>query len=66
MRRIYCVGQNYAAHVREMGGDERKPPFFRRYWIRQFEMMSRITYEYADEIFTRAQAPGLAEATWTG
>jgi fumarylpyruvate hydrolase len=28
VRRIYCVGQNYAAHVREMGGDERKPPFF--------------------------------------
>ena len=22
MRRIYCVGRNYAAHVREMGGDE--------------------------------------------
>ncbi|MHC4940369.1 MAG: GT4 family glycosyltransferase PelF [Planctomycetota bacterium] len=31
---------------------ERAPPYFRRYWIRQFEMMSRITYEYADEIFT--------------
>ncbi|MEM8882737.1 MAG: GT4 family glycosyltransferase PelF [Planctomycetota bacterium] len=31
---------------------ERKPPFFRRYWIRQFEMMSRVTYEYADEIYT--------------
>jgi len=31
---------------------EREAPFFRRYWIRQFEMMSRTTYEYADEIFT--------------
>jgi len=31
---------------------ERKPPYFRRYWIRQFEMMSRVTYEYSDEIFT--------------
>ena len=31
---------------------ERAPPFFRRYWIRQFEMMSRVTYEYADEIYT--------------
>ena len=31
---------------------ERKVPFFRRYWIRQFQMMSRITYEYADEILT--------------
>lgn len=28
VRRIYCVGRNYAAHIREMGGDERKPPFF--------------------------------------
>lgn len=28
VRRIYCVGRNYAAHVREMGGDERNPPFF--------------------------------------
>jgi glycosyltransferase involved in cell wall biosynthesis len=31
---------------------ERRAPFFRRYWIRQFQMMSRITYEYADEILT--------------
>jgi len=29
VRRIYCVGQNYGAHVREMGGDPtRTPPFF--------------------------------------
>lgn len=28
VRRVYCVGRNYAAHIREMGGDERKPPFF--------------------------------------
>jgi fumarylpyruvate hydrolase len=28
VRRIYCVGRNYAAHVREMGGDEREAPFF--------------------------------------
>jgi len=28
VRRILCVGQNYAAHRREMGGDDRKPPFF--------------------------------------
>ena len=31
---------------------ERTAPFFRRYWTRQFEMMSTITYDYADEIFT--------------
>ncbi|MEP7311842.1 MAG: fumarylacetoacetate hydrolase family protein [Pseudomonadota bacterium] len=29
VRRIYCVGRNYAAHVREMGGDPaREAPFF--------------------------------------
>ena len=29
VRRIYCVGRNYAAHAREMGHDQdREPPFF--------------------------------------
>lgn len=29
VRRILCVGQNYAAHAREMGGDPSRPaPFF--------------------------------------
>jgi fumarylpyruvate hydrolase len=28
VRRILCVAQNYAAHRREMGGDDRRPPFF--------------------------------------
>ena len=28
VRRIYCVGRNYAAHAREMGFSDREPPFF--------------------------------------
>lgn len=28
VRRIYCVGRNYAEHAREMGHDAREPPFF--------------------------------------
>lgn len=28
IRRVLCVGRNYAAHRREMGGDDRDPPFF--------------------------------------
>src|SRR4051812_44423580 len=29
VHRIYCVGRNYAAHAKEMGGDPtREPPFF--------------------------------------
>jgi fumarylpyruvate hydrolase len=28
VRRVYCVGRNYAEHVREMGGDLREQPSF--------------------------------------
>lgn len=28
VHRIYCVGKNYAAHIREMGADMREPPCF--------------------------------------
>jgi fumarylpyruvate hydrolase len=29
LRRVFCVGRNYAAHAREMGSDpDREPPFF--------------------------------------
>ncbi len=28
VRRIYCVGRNYQAHRKEMGSDDREPPFF--------------------------------------
>ncbi len=28
IHRIYCVGRNYAAHAREMGADDREPPFY--------------------------------------
>ncbi|MWP67900.1 fumarylacetoacetate hydrolase family protein, partial [Escherichia coli] len=29
VRRIYCIGRNYLAHIREMGeADERDPPIF--------------------------------------
>lgn len=28
VRRVYCVGQNYADHAAEMGADGRNPPFF--------------------------------------
>ncbi len=29
VRRIFCVGRNYAEHAKEMGGDsEKEPPFF--------------------------------------
>ncbi len=33
VRRVFCIGRNYAAHAREMGSDpEREPPFFFTKW----------------------------------
>ncbi|HEV7598734.1 MAG TPA: fumarylacetoacetate hydrolase family protein [Bradyrhizobium sp.] len=28
VRRVWCVGRNYVEHIKEMGQDEREPPFF--------------------------------------
>jgi fumarylpyruvate hydrolase len=28
VRRVWCVGRNYATHARELGNDAREPPFF--------------------------------------
>ncbi|WP_159718131.1 fumarylacetoacetate hydrolase family protein [Geminicoccus flavidas] len=28
VRRVFCVGRNYAEHAKEMGHDSREPPFF--------------------------------------
>ena len=28
VRRVWCVGRNYLEHIRELGNDERNPPFF--------------------------------------
>jgi fumarylpyruvate hydrolase len=28
VRRIFCVGRNYAEHAKEFGNDECDPPFF--------------------------------------
>ncbi|WP_443748164.1 fumarylacetoacetate hydrolase family protein [Asticcacaulis solisilvae] len=33
VRRVFCIGRNYAAHAREMGHDpDREPPFFFTKW----------------------------------
>jgi fumarylpyruvate hydrolase len=50
VRRIYCVGRNYAEHAREMGHDpDREPPFF--------------FTKAADAIFTGKELPYPVETT---
>ncbi|HEY5071024.1 MAG TPA: fumarylacetoacetate hydrolase family protein [Caulobacteraceae bacterium] len=49
VRRILCVGRNYAAHRREMGGDDRDPPFF--------------FAKPADAVVTRGEAVTYPQAT---
>jgi fumarylpyruvate hydrolase len=53
VRRIYCVGRNYVAHVREMGGNEdRDPPiFFQKPTDSVVESGSTIPYPTITENF---------------
>jgi fumarylpyruvate hydrolase len=52
IRRIYCVGRNYVAHAREMGADEREPPFFfTKFADTIVESGSTIAYPPATENF---------------
>ena len=32
VRRLFCIGRNYASHAREMGSDDREAPFFFTKW----------------------------------
>lgn len=42
VRRVYCVGRNYAAHAREMGFDpDREPPFF---FCKPTDSVKPVTY----------------------
>jgi fumarylpyruvate hydrolase len=53
VRRIFCVGRNYAAHAREMGRDpDREPPFFFTKWAETVVLDgSRIAYPQATANF---------------
>ncbi|MEN5362727.1 fumarylacetoacetate hydrolase family protein [Brevundimonas intermedia] len=45
VRRVICVGRNYAAHAREMGRDpDREPPFFFTAWAETVVPSGTITY----------------------
>ncbi len=42
VHRVYCVGRNYAAHAREMGGDpNREPPFF---FMKAYDCLQPVPY----------------------
>jgi len=45
VRRVYCVGRNYAAHAREMGKDpDREPPFF---FMKPADALQIVAYDAA-------------------
>ena len=46
VRRVFCVGRNYAAHAREMGRDpDREPPFYFAKWAETVVPSgSKVTY----------------------
>ncbi len=49
VRRIFCVGRNYAAHAREMGRDPtREPPFFFTKWA-ETVVLDGATIPYPQE-----------------
>ena len=49
VRRVICVGRNYAAHAREMGRDpDREPPFFFTAWA-ETVVPSGVTIAYPTE-----------------
>jgi fumarylpyruvate hydrolase len=49
VRRVFCVGRNYAAHAREMGRDpDREPPFFFTKWA-ETVVFSGSTISYPSE-----------------
>ncbi|WP_085726577.1 fumarylacetoacetate hydrolase family protein [Pseudomonas sp. R37(2017)] len=48
VRRVYCVGRNYAAHAREMGFDpDREPPFF---FCKPADAVVAVAYEQVLEL----------------
>lgn len=48
VRRVYCVGRNYAAHAREMGFDpDREPPFF---FCKPADAVVSVAYEQELEL----------------
>lgn len=52
VRRVICVGRNYAAHAREMGRDpDREPPFFFTAWAETVVPSGTIAYPTETENF---------------
>ena len=48
VRRVYCVGRNYAAHAREMGFDpDREPPFF---FCKPADAVIPVAYDETQEL----------------
>jgi len=68
VRRVFCIGRNYAAHAREMGHDpDREPPFFFTKWAETVVQASAVpyppetrNYQYEGELVVALGKPGRA------
>ncbi|AQR62017.1 fumarylacetoacetate hydrolase [Brevundimonas sp. LM2] len=67
VRRLFCIGRNYAAHAREMGNDpDREPPFFFTAWAEAVVPDGRVIaypqatadYHYEAELVVAIGASG--------
>jgi fumarylpyruvate hydrolase len=66
VRRIFCIGRNYAAHAREMGRDpDREPPFFFTKWAETL-VPSGTTIAYPPETANFHYEAELVVAIGTG
>ena len=77
VRRLFCIGRNYAAHAREMGRDpDREPPFFFTGWAETIVPDDRVIaypqstsdYHYEVELVIAIGASGrdvsVEDAPW--
>lgn len=66
VRRVFCVGRNYAEHAREMGRDpDREPPFFFTKWA-ETVVASGTTLAYPPETANFHYEAELVVAVGTG
>jgi fumarylpyruvate hydrolase len=60
VRRVFCVGRNFAEHAKEMGADTRTPPFFFTKPADALVLDGRVPYPSATKDFQHEVEPVVA------